>query len=34
MGSLVTETPYSEITATLEALSRLGVERRHLALIR
>ena len=34
MGNLVTETPYSEITATLEALAHLGVERRHLKLIR
>ena len=27
MGNLVTETPYSEVTATLELLNRLGVDR-------
>ncbi len=27
MGNLVTETPYSEVTATLELLDRLGVDR-------
>ncbi len=30
MGNLVTETPFSEITATMEALDHLGVERHHL----
>jgi hypothetical protein len=30
MGSLITETPYSEITATLEVLDCLGVGRDHL----
>ena len=30
MGSLITETPYSEITATLEILDRFGVGRDHL----
>ena len=34
MGNLIKETPYSEITATLEVLQSLGVERRHLELIR
>src|SRR3989344_2316856 len=34
MGNLIKETPYSEITATLEVLASLGVERRHLELIR
>ena len=34
MGNLIKETPYSEITATLEVLANLGVERRHLELIR
>ncbi len=34
MGNLIKETPYSEITATLEVLDKLGVERRHLQRIR
>lgn len=34
MGNLIKETPYSEITATLEVLDKLGVERKHLHLIR
>jgi hypothetical protein len=34
MGNLTKETPYSEITATLEVLAHLGVEKRHLELIR
>lgn len=34
MGNLVKETPYSEITATLELLDANGVTREHLALLR
>lgn len=34
MGELVRETPYSEITATLEVLDNLGVRRGHLGRIR
>ncbi|OGY64493.1 MAG: hypothetical protein A3I24_03945 [Candidatus Harrisonbacteria bacterium RIFCSPLOWO2_02_FULL_41_13b] len=34
MGNLIKETPYSEITATLEALQALGVERRHFEAVR
>ncbi len=34
MGNLLKETPYSEITATIEALQALGVERRHFEAIR
>lgn len=34
MGRLVTETPYSEITATLEALASLGIDRRDLGVLR
>ncbi|TSC89876.1 MAG: hypothetical protein G01um10143_366 [Parcubacteria group bacterium Gr01-1014_3] len=34
MGNLLRETPYSEITATLEVLQRFGVERKHLEVIR
>jgi len=30
MGNLVKETPYSEITATLEVLDKLGIKREHL----
>lgn len=30
MGNLITETPYSEITATMELLDRLGVDRNDL----
>ena len=34
MGELVRETPYSEITATMEVLDKLGVRRDHLARMR
>jgi hypothetical protein len=34
MGNLVKETPYSEVTATLETLDRFGIEREHLARLR
>ncbi len=34
MGNLVKETPYSEITATLEALDSLGITREHLRELR
>ena len=34
MGDLVKLTPYSEVTATLEILDRLGVRREHLANLR
>ena len=34
MGNLVKETPYSEITATLEVLAHLGVKREHFMCIR
>ena len=34
MGNLVRETPYSEITATLEVLDRFHIEREHLARLR
>jgi len=34
MGNLIKETPYSEITATLEILERFGVGREHLTALR
>lgn len=34
MGNLVKEIPYSEVTATLEALAAQGITREHLALLR
>lgn len=34
MGNLITETPYSEITATLEVLSRYGLSRNDLLELR
>lgn len=34
MGDLVKETPYSEVTSTLEVLDRWGVKREHLAKFR
>ncbi len=34
MGNLIKDTPYSEITATLEALDRAGIERHHFKMLR
>ena len=34
MGNLIKETPYSEITATLEVLDRLGIRRKNLSRLR
>jgi len=34
MGNLIKETPFSEVTATLEVLDRYGVGREHLTLLR